>query len=262
MQIAVLCAGKGSRLGKLTVNKPKCLLKFRNVDLLQYKTKIFKNFFFSQKYIVTGYKSKNIKTAYYKKIHNKSYASTNMVFSLNKIKKYLKYNSDLIVCYGDIIFDKKLFQKIYDSKNKSDIDLISDINYKKLWNIRSNNIFDDIETFKVNKGYVTNLGEKITDNSYPEGQFIGLIKIKHTKLNSFFKIYENLVNINKKNMNMYMTDYLNYLIKKNWKIKEIKVKNGWLEFDTAVDVKKYNYLYEKNKLNKIINIKKILNQNE
>ena len=30
---------------------------------------------------------------------------------------------------------------------------------------------------------------------------------------------------------MFMTDFLNFLINKNWFVKVIFTKNGWLEFD-------------------------------
>ena len=46
---------------------------------------------------------------------------------------------------------------------------------------------------------------------------------------------------NKKNKNkinnLYITDFLQILIKKKFKIKAVSVKRGWLEFDEISDLK-------------------------
>ena len=46
----------------------------------------------------------------FKKIINKRYMSTNMVHSLFCARKYIK--NDIIVSYGDIVFDDKIIDKM------------------------------------------------------------------------------------------------------------------------------------------------------
>ena len=49
---------------------------------------------------------------------------------------------------------------------------------------------------------------------------------------------------------MYLTSFIQLLIKDNIKIKAVLVKNGWLEIDSIQDLNLYKRLYSKNKLDK------------
>ena len=52
----------------------------------------------------------------------------------------------------------------------------------------------------------------------------------------------------------YMTDLLHGLIKNNFKLKAVMVKNGWLELDSVYDYELYQKLYSSNDLIKFIEI--------
>ena len=51
-------------------------------------------------------------------------------------------------------------------------------------------------------------------------------------------IYKDIVKIKTKNIAMksYITDFLQYLINQNVKIKAVKTKGGWIEIDTFSDL--------------------------
>ena len=49
----------------------------------------------------------------------------------------------------------------------------------------------------------------------------------------------------------YLTDFLNYLIKKGYKLKPIFIEQEWIEIDTVKDYKSENTLRRFKKLNKI-----------
>ena len=114
MNFIVLASGRGSRLNKLTKNKPKCLVEIKNnKTLLDF---IFTNYSYDQNnIIITGYKShlikKHLNNLNVKFVRNKNYLKTNMVESLMLSKKKL-IKDDLIIVYGDIYFDPKIIIKI------------------------------------------------------------------------------------------------------------------------------------------------------
>ena len=90
MKLAILSAGKGTRLKSKTDFIPKCLVEVNNKPIIEY----MKNFInkFKKIIILTGYKDHLIKKKFHKNkkilfIKNKEFSKTNMVHSLFKIKK-------------------------------------------------------------------------------------------------------------------------------------------------------------------------------
>ena len=78
----ILAAGRGSRMGKLTKNQPKCLLTYKNQTLLERYIQIFSQNKINKIGIVTGYKKEKIKAQKLKKFYNKIWSSTNILYSL------------------------------------------------------------------------------------------------------------------------------------------------------------------------------------
>ena len=256
MYIIILAAGIGSRLKNLTKHKPKSLVKFQNKSLFEYQLSVIKSFNFLDLFLVTGFK----KNEFYKyknyikgTFHNSDYKKSNMVYSLYNAKSLFNGSNDIIISYGDIIYEKKVLKKLIMDKNKMSV--VIDLNWKKLWSLRMNNPEKDVESLKLNsKGFITEIGKKVESLKNIEGQFIGLIKIKKEFTKNFFDILEK----KKVSKKIFMTDYLQLLIKEKKFPKSVKIKNGWLEFDTLTDIKKYNKAYKDAKLRSIINLDQLL----
>ena len=85
MKALILAAGSGTRLKPLTNNKPKILLRFGNTNILEYLLNCLKESGINEIYVVTGYKSNQIKKKIGKNINlifNKKYKLTNSIYSL------------------------------------------------------------------------------------------------------------------------------------------------------------------------------------
>ena len=229
MQLIVLAAGKGSRLPNKFRNKPKCMTEINGKSILEHNKSFFLKF--KKRIIITGYKSKLI-NEYAKKnnfriIKNKNYSSTNMVYSLFLAKKFV--NDDVLVCYGDIIFDSKIFNVLNKFNNLVPLNM----NWLSLWKKRMNTnlIKKDAENVKIKNKQLIEIGTKF--KKFPDCQFMGLIKISKNNffvLENFFKSF-----CNKK---IDMTNFLNFVIKnKICKFYVQKVKNFWFEIDTHNDIK-------------------------
>ena len=50
------------------------------------------------------------------KIKNEKYKTTNMLYSLFKLKKFFDGNNDLIISYGDIIYKNRVLKKLINSR--------------------------------------------------------------------------------------------------------------------------------------------------
>ena len=207
--------------------------------------------------IVTGHLDNTIKYKEINKIFNPLFRSTNMVYSLMCAREIIKNSkSDLIISYGDIFFEENILSKLLMSK--SDISMIVDKSWKKIWKLRFDNPLDDAETLVISKnGFVKELGNKTDNYENIQGQYIGLTKIDKTKLIDIINFYDYLEkksNNVESFVNMYMTTFLQELINNNWKVKPVFVNNGWLEFDSLKDLKLYQSLYQDGKLRQFINL--------
>ena len=66
---------------------------------------------------------------------------------------------DLIIAYGDIVYEPTVLQSLLDTQGEMVI--TADLDWKKLWSLRMDNPLDDAETFKINQdGFVVELGKK------------------------------------------------------------------------------------------------------
>ena len=250
----ILAAGKGERLLPLTKNKPKCCLKFNEIELIKYQIKILKKAKVKNITIVAGHKAESIKKLGYKTIENLEFESTNMVESLFFSDKFFdQLNDDLIVSYGDIIYQYSNLKKILSSLDP--ISIMIDTNWLELWKIRMENPIDDAESLKLDENNnIIEIGKKINTLKSVEGQYTGLIKIKKEKVFELRRYYNS--SYNNFDKNMYLTEFLQSLIDNGEKVSASLVNNGWLEFDNISDFEIYEKLLKKKRLNKFFDLTK------
>ena len=234
MNFIVLASGRGSRLNRITINKPKCLTKvIKNKTLLDF---IYKNFNENENNIIsTGYKSylieNHLKKMNVKFIKNKDYLKTNMVESLMLSKKKL-IKGDLIITYSDIFFDKKIINQI--RKIKGNVIPVN-TNWLKSWKKRYNTLKEikkDAENLIVSNGKIKSIGNKI-GNKLPKFQYMGIIKIDQK---TFIKLKKFYMALNNKKISL--TEFINISIES--KIAEYKYypsKYYWYEVDNYNDLK-------------------------
>ncbi len=123
MKVILLNSGIGKRLGYLTQNKPKCLVKINEKEtILDYQIKkIIKNNL-KDILITTGpFKDKikkHIKFNYpalkIQYVHNPIYYKTNYIYTIYLIKDII--DEDVILLHGDLIFPSNLLRKIINSE--------------------------------------------------------------------------------------------------------------------------------------------------
>lgn len=229
MQLILLAAGRGTRLPQKYRNLPKCMVKINNKILLNYNAKFYN--FFRSKIIVTGYKRKKLQKFIDKnnfiEVINKTFKSTNMVHSLFAAKKFVK--QDVFICYGDIIFDKKIYLILKAKKNILPIYT----KWKNLWLQRMSlrNVLKDAEDIKIKNQELISIGNKIYNN-LPLYQYMGMLKLKKK---DFFKLEVFYKSLRDKKIDF--TSFLNLVVtKKIIKINIKKTNKFWYEIDNQKDI--------------------------
>ena len=232
MQLILLAAGKGSRLPKKYRGKPKCQIKISKKTLLEHNINFYKKFKYRS--IVTGFKSEKlnsfIKKNEFKNFKNKKYNKTNMVYSLFKVRSIKSKN--IVVCYGDIIFDESIFNDL--KKEYSSSIILLKKNWLEIWKgrMKHNKIRNDAENVEVKNNCLISIGKKIT-NKLPKYQYMGIIKFKKEDFYKLKKFFKKI-----KNTNIDFTSFLDRAIKsKIIKVKAAFTSKFWYEIDTLADIK-------------------------
>ena len=249
----ILAAGEGVRLRPYTNECPKGLVPFFGKPLISYQIDTLKRCDIQDIAIVTGYKAEKFAIYDFQMFHNKLFASTNMVESLFIARSFLEQaKGDVIISYGDIVFQKNNLESILAADG--DIVVMIDDGWLDLWSARNENPLNDAETLKYGKqGQIIELGKKPNSLIDIKGQYTGLIKISHQKIDDFNDFYDqldrNLLYDGKSFEQMYMTSFLQLLIDAGWMIMPAHVKHGWLELDTVEDLQIYEQLSLEGRLN-------------
>lgn len=248
----ILAAGEGTRLRPLTNNTPKCLVPLVGRSLLERQIETLKSEGIHDIHIATGYEAVQIEKLGFDTSYNEHFQKTNMVESLFSAIDFIKScDEDLIISYGDIVYNPENLNKLIQSN--SEIALMIDKNWRELWSLRLDNPLDDAETLILGPdGLILELGQKPKSYEQIHGQYTGLIKVRHDKINEFVECYLSLDRqgtYDGNNFhNMYMTSFLQILINHHWEVKAVEVQSGWLEVDSIDDLEAYEILHERNQL--------------
>ncbi|MCF6281527.1 MAG: phosphocholine cytidylyltransferase family protein [Candidatus Polarisedimenticolaceae bacterium] len=253
----ILAAGQGTRLRPLTDNKPKCLVPLLGKTLLERQLHTLQQAGISNIHVATGYRADQIEALGLATSFNPHFAKTNMVETLFCAMEFIQQEGDLIIAYGDIVYQIENLQALLACDDE--IALMIDAKWKDLWSLRLDNPLDDAETLVMDgDGYVTELGKKPENYARIQGQYTGLIKIRADKTGDFIKFYNQIdrheLYDGKDFYNMYMTSFLQLLIDAGWKAKAVLVNNGWLEVDSVEDLTCYETMGKEGKLDKFYKV--------
>jgi choline kinase len=232
MYLALLAAGRGTRLPKKYRSKPKCLVEINKKTILSHNLNFYNKF--KNRIIISGYKSKKlddfIKYNNFFSIKNKDYAKTNMVHSLFKINKINE--KEIVVCYTDIIFDPLIYFNLKKTKNKNIILLKK--NWLDVWRgrMKQKEILKDAEQVFIKRNLLISIGGKI-ENKLPNYQYMGIMKFKTI---DFFKLKDFYKKIN--NQRIDLTSFINLALKNRIiKFNISTTSKYWFELDNLKDIK-------------------------
>jgi len=233
LKLIILAAGTGSRLGYLTKNKHKCLLKINNNEtIIERLISQFKNNGFRNKdiTIITGYKSKQIKNNLPKNLRYKYYKEfkkTNNLHTLLKFKEILKEH-DTIISFADLILDEKILKNFLKKKTNTIEALVDKSSIRK-----------GTMKVKLKKNLILKIGKLSILES--NANFLGVLKISKKIILKFKK---KLLEFSKKSKKNYYTEVLNSMIEDNDKIFFHDVKGKiWVEVDNFKDYMKAKKMF-------------------
>jgi choline kinase len=249
MNVVVLAAGTGSRLRPYTNSKPKALVELAGKPLLEHQLDVFSRLSISDVSLVTGYLSDHFSPYNLTQHINPLFDQSNMVYSLMKASSLFDLESDLIISYGDIIYEDSVLEQLI--RSAGDVVVSADSHWLDLWSLRMEDPLSDAESFDYDKTQLKlkSLGKKIETYEQAQAQYIGLIKIKSSVLKLVKNIYDALPA--EQSQNMYLTDFITLLINKSLDVRVSIHSRGWLEVDTQDDLHTYQGLIRQQKFTEL-----------
>ena len=241
MKAIILAAGQGVRLRPLTDDRPKCMVEYEGVPLIDHILNTLDSCNVSPIVIVAGYRAavleQHVRFRNPRVAINSQYATTNMVHSLFCVEDEL--TSDVIVSYSDIVYKPEIVRALLNSP--ADLAITIDTEWLSLWKRRMENPLDDAETLQLDgNGRVLDLGRKPHSIEEVQGQYMGLIKFSSNILNEVKGLYHSLdrraLYDGKKLPEMYMTTFLRELIQAGVPCQSVPIQGGWLEIDEPSDL--------------------------
>jgi len=253
----ILAAGKGERLMPLTADKPKCLVPLLGRSLIERQIATFRSAGVNDITIVGGYQADQLGTLGQPVIVNPDFEVTNMVASLFCARDRLDGKADVIISYGDIVYETRVLDALFNCREE--LCLTSDTQWCAYWRARMERPLADVQTFKIGDGgWVTELGKKPESLESIQGQYMGLFKVRADQVPKLVDAYDAMdrsAHYDGKNFdNMFMTSFLQHLIDMGWSVRAVPVDGGWLEVDTADDLARYERLHWQGKLDRFFRL--------
>lgn len=252
MKVVILAAGQGTRLRPMTDDRPKCMVEVsgRSIIERQLDTMHECGILDEDITIIAGYCGDKLKKKFTDTkmtiIINEEYETTNMVCSLMCARELIESHNDILISYGDIIYNTEVLYKILKADNKSSI--VVDDGWYSYWSERCENPLDDAETLVYDRNdFLLEIGQKTDDISKVQSQYIGLMRFKEEGLRALLNLAKEaarrtsegkgLWRTSRSYQKMYMTDLLQGLIDEGNKLKAVHIDRGWFEIDDCDDLK-------------------------
>ena len=247
----ILAAGQGTRLRPLTDSKPKCLVEFAGKPLLEHQAATLRACGVENIVVVNGYCGEQISDRGFATRTNPKFDSTNMVSTLFCAEDVMRDADDLLICYGDIVYEPRVLKPLLASD--AAISVMVDNKWRQLWELRMDDPLSDAETMKIAEdGSLLELGKKPTSYDDIQAQYMGLIKVRADHVQKLMDYYHGLdraaIYDGKDFDNMYMTSFVQSIVHAGWDVRVVRTDNGWLEIDSTDDLARYTELHESGEL--------------
>jgi L-glutamine-phosphate cytidylyltransferase len=173
IRAVILAAGRGSRMGRLGGDRPKCLVELAGKPLIERQIAALRRGGVEEIGVVRGYRAELIDFPGLCYFANERWAETNMVMSLAAAAPWLR-SGPVIVSYADIFYRSELVRGLASAPGQLVISY--DRAWRRLWTRRFADPLADAETFRIHaSGQLLEIGGKTTRIEDIEGQYMGLL---------------------------------------------------------------------------------------
>jgi len=241
----ILAAGRGSRMGHLGGDRPKCLVELEGKPLIERQIAALRRGGVDEIGVVRGYRAEMIDYPGLSWFANERWAETNMVMSLATAAPWLR-SGPVIVSYADIFYRSELVRGLAAAPGQLVISY--DRAWRSLWTRRFADPLADAETFRINAaGQLLEIGGRTTRIEDIEGQYMGLLKFTPPAWGAVETLLSTLDALIRDRLDM--TGLLRRLLAGNeLLISTLGTDGQWGEIDNPEDVELYQRMIREGEL--------------
>ena len=249
MRAIILAAGSGLRLGQHTKDIPKALLDLNGKSILERQISLLRQHGINEIFVVTGYQQEKHTLKDIEYIFNPRYAETEQLASMMVART--KISDDVLVIFGDIVFDEQILQQILVSND--DIGIAIDLDWEKSYNERPDNPKSLADKVLIYQKKIQQISAKITSLSMKNqqiGEFLGVIKLSRRGSKIMVQKYQELERSHKGKFHdasslekAKLVDILQELIDSKIEIYPIPITGKWCEIDTPKDLERARKIF-------------------
>ncbi len=234
MKAIILAAGRGSRMGSLTSDQPKCMTVLGGQSLLDRQLLALQQGGVTEQAIVRGYLAETF-TQSVTYFDNPRWIETNMVASLACADDWLRHDSCLI-SYSDIVYGADSVRRL--AAAAGDIVITYDPHWRRLWELRFADPLSDAETFRLSdNGNLLEIGDRAGSLDDIEGQYMGLLRLTPSGWQTIADLMGRLAP--EKLDSLDMTSLLQLLLNVGVPIGCVAIAEPWYEVDSEADLRLY-----------------------
>ncbi len=232
----LLAATRGSALGELTRDKPKCMLDVRGTSILQRHVDILNNHDIRDVTVVTGYRDDTIDLANIETVRNEAHGETGEAASLALARERL--NSACVVGYGDIVYRPFVLSMLLDSE--ADIAVVVDTDWRER---RENGTEKPADLVRCGEPFTTDflddtpvtLTDIGPDVEAADGEWVGLMKLTDAGAARVSAELDSMADDGTL-ARAGLTDLLRRLIQAGEKPAVVYITGSWLDVNDAFDL--------------------------
>jgi choline kinase len=239
----ILAAGRGSRMGDLTSDQPKCFARLHGRRLLDWQLAALTGAAIERVAVVRGYRGECFDgpLTYFE---NPDWQTSNMVRTLLAADDWLA-REDCIVSYSDIFYGRRTVEALM--ATPADLAIAYDPRWLELWAARFADPLADAESFRLNPdASLATIGERCTSAAEIEGQYMGLLKFTPRGWACVRQLLATLEPAAVDRLDM--TSLLRMGLQAGWRIAVSPVQGVWGEVDTADDLALYHRMFSAERL--------------
>lgn len=240
MRALLLAAGRGSRMGGLTDERPKCLTPLAGRALLSWQVAALEKAGVADVGAIGGYRADALAPYVPVVATNDRWAESNMVTTLRAAASILRAEP-CIVAYTDIVYRPGHVAALAEADG--DVVVTYDTDWLSLWSARFEDPLSDAESFVQRDGVLREIGARSASVDAIQGQYMGLLKIMPAGWAGIERTLEKLGPAAVDRLDM--TALLQRLLAEGATIRTVAVSGGWCEVDSADDIRLYERLIAK-----------------
>jgi choline kinase len=244
MRALILAAGRGSRMGFLAEDRPKCFVELDGRPLIERQISALRRGGADEIGVVRGYRAEMVDFPGLVYFNNDRWAETNMVMSLATAASWLR-SGPAIVSYADIFYRSELVRGL--AAAHGELVITYDREWRKLWARRFDDPLADAETFRIDSARrLLEIGGKSSRIEDIEGQYMGLLKFTPAAWQGVETLLNSLEPATRDRLDM--TGLLRRLLEQKVAIGTLATNGQWGEIDNPNDVAVYEEMVRSGEL--------------